>query len=1528
MKKLFLPFCLLLLSWYQGNAQSATFSYPFSIGYTSTCGTSGTQELHYYTYNGTTNTIANASGGLVANGVPQLRIGASNGGSNGPINNASQRFTSVYSSVSFNPKDHYIYFFWTALKANGDPNLLTYGGTAPHTFVWRWPVGTIPTSTSPRLDTIASFKADMLGVAFDNNGNGYDVEFTSVAAPYKPFIRKLDFATSTFGGADTLAVTGGIKINQPGSGDVAMSPSGQMFFVVDNKLFTPNYSAYTGTGANLTCTYIDTVKTTGNFVGLTYAEGEAIAAFSGGGCPYQEINLLTAANLPITKSGSVKSSSDMATVVSGIGAAKKLVSVTPTATPGQYTVVYDVYIQNYGNMDITNVQVTDDLKSINGAANVSGVSAFFMSNPAGLVLNGSYNGKTNINLLNGTGTLPNYPTSNNNCTIRIMCTISNVQKGVVYYNSAIATATDWNSNALRDSSTNGSNPDLNSNDKPDDFGEGQPTPFLISVVAQTPPCASLTSVLYTQDFGAGTGLVSAIPAPVPGGGALLLTGTSQYAPKVTAPIPVESYTISNNANNANIANFISLTDHTGNANGRMLIVNADAASSILYEGGFSRSLCADQQYSLSFYAAFLGNPAYKTVCDGFGGFKYSQIKMQIIDQVSGLIITEVSTPVINSGTWQQYGLKFISPASYSSITFRLINDAPGGCGNDLAIDDIQFGSCDPIPVVSVDAVTGGCMGSSTTFTATLGDPNALPGSKDYQWQISNTLAGPYTNIIGATSSTYTINPITGGDVGKYYRVIIAATGNMGSPSCQYTSPGFLLTAKTISVAASSAKTSILNICPGKTVTLSVVGGTLGANASWKWYTSSCGGTYVGTGATINVTPLVTTTYYVRAEGDCNTTTCVPVTVYINCDIDKDKDGIPDYVESNMPVALQDADGDGIINAFDTDYPGFIDNNGDFVNDWFQADGDVDGDGIPNYLDTDFPGRIDVNGDGVDDRFDADLDGIINMLDLDSDNDGIPDVVEAGGVDVNGDGKLDNFVDTDGDGLSDQVDANLSGAYNSGVGLGLKDTDGDGVANEFDLDSDADGIPDVREVGGADANNDGRIDGFVDANHDGISDNILLANALLKTGPDINNDGRADSYPYKNMDRDKVPNPYDIDSDGDGIVDVLEAGLPDANFDGRADGVIGANGWVTSVSSKPVLILPNSDGDPNPNYLDIDSDNDGIPDNIEGPSTFDYVLPSGLDTDGDGLDNSYDDKPAVWGGHGVFLIDTDADGIPDYLDADSDGDGSPDISEGNDYNFNGIADDLVTLMNTDADGDGLDDRFDTDNTSPKGTSAYLGNYGSFSGDPSPGTKAVVQQTPPVAGNRDWRWIPYVLPVKLISLNGVSISANTNLLTWNVISPEEITRFEIWRSENNEPFKRTSVLFPQVALNKQQDFSLKDTISTLQNGTVLYRLHVFGKKSQFVSNIISIKTATKQTLATIAPNPASHVAVINMESKVEGASVIKIMDVTGKIATAFNYHVLKGHNTIPLNNLEGYVNGVYTVQILLENDCINLKLVIVK
>ncbi|WP_330444544.1 gliding motility-associated C-terminal domain-containing protein [Flavivirga abyssicola] len=165
--------------------------------------------------------------------------------------------------------------------------------------------------------------------------------------------------------------------------------------------------------------------------------------------------------------------------------------------------------------------------------------------------------------------------------------------------------------------------------------------------------------------------------------------------------------------------------------------------------------------------------------------------------------------------------------------------------------------------------------------------------------------------------------------------------------------------------------------------------------------------------------------------------------------DRDGDGVEDFCDL-------DSDGDGIL---DTEEAG---------DSTFDPSGDADGDGIDNYLDSSdttpgFPSFTDTNGDGVNDLYDNDGDGIPDFLDLDSDNDGIYDVIEAGGVDGDGDGLIGTgaLVDTDGDGWSDITDPT-----NGGIPLILIQSDGDSIPDLLDVDSDGDGCPDALEGSGS------------------------------------------------------------------------------------------------------------------------------------------------------------------------------------------------------------------------------------------------------------------------------------------------------------------------------------------------------------------------------------------------------------------------------------------------------------------------------
>lgn len=230
------------------------------------------------------------------------------------------------------------------------------------------------------------------------------------------------------------------------------------------------------------------------------------------------------------------------------------------------------------------------------------------------------------------------------------------------------------------------------------------------------------------------------------------------------------------------------------------------------------------------------------------------------------------------------------------------------------------------------------------------------------------------------------------------------------------------------------------------------------------------------------------------------------------DVDSDNDGKPDSVEG-----IVDADGDGAPDYIDYDSDG--DADGDGIPDSLEGIDDTDNDGVPDYLDIDADndGLTDLQETGFGwSQADSDNDGIADFKDLDSDNDGITDTNEAGGFDADQDGIVDNFTDVDGDGVDDAVasspliisDLDSDGSPNhididaDGDGtpdlleIGGVDNNGDGRVDSW-TDTDEDGIydyADVDQTGGSDADADGIDDSMdvdflndIDSDGDGIAD---------------------------------------------------------------------------------------------------------------------------------------------------------------------------------------------------------------------------------------------------------------------------------------------------------------------------------------------------------------------------------------------------------------------------------------------------------
>ena len=383
------------------------------------------------------------------------------------------------------------------------------------------------------------------------------------------------------------------------------------------------------------------------------------------------------------------------------------------------------------------------------------------------------------------------------------------------------------------------------------------------------------------------------------------------------------------------------------------------------------------------------------------------------------------------------------------------------------------------------------------------------------------------------------------------------------------------------------------------------------------------------------------------------------------DDDMDGDGIDNVNETGdttVPPGSSpinpDTDGDGICDGPESP----VTSNCTAGPDMFPLDPsaweDTDGDGYPNEL---FPPSnstppleedLDDDNDGWSDidevncgsdpvnasdmPVDLNGDGICDVLDLDWDDDGIPNANETDTgvyVDASDTGTDPWNPDTDGDGFCDGPFA----VFNETDTICVAGPDPFPHDPNMPMDTDGDGLPNELPEDYI-----GNLVEDTDDDNDGYSDVSEL---------------NCDSDP---LDATSTPT---NDLDGDGLCDAED---PDVDGDGLSNETELADGSLTS-------------------YMNADTDGDGV---CDGPSA--PALPAGICVAGP---DAFPDDPAAW-------LDTDGDGDPDelvdgittdlVLDLDDDNDGWEDVDElacGTN-----TKDDMSTPF--DGDDDGICDVLDT------------------------------------------------------------------------------------------------------------------------------------------------------------------------------------------------------------------------------------------
>ncbi|HEY9088116.1 MAG TPA: sortase, partial [Anaerolineaceae bacterium] len=152
-----------------------------------------------------------------------------------------------------------------------------------------------------------------------------------------------------------------------------------------------------------------------------------------------------------------------------LGVAKRLVGDPVEMTPGVYEVTYEILVRNYGNLPISDLQVTDDLTDTFPAPSlfsvVSLVSPTFTVNPA-------FNGAADTDLLSGADSL----TVGASGSITLVVQVTPAAGGP-FDNTATASGETPSAVSVTDDSQNGTDPDPDGDGNPGNNNTPTPVSF-------------------------------------------------------------------------------------------------------------------------------------------------------------------------------------------------------------------------------------------------------------------------------------------------------------------------------------------------------------------------------------------------------------------------------------------------------------------------------------------------------------------------------------------------------------------------------------------------------------------------------------------------------------------------------------------------------------------------------------------------------------------------------------------------------------------------------------------------------------------------------------------------------------------------------------------------------------------------------------------------------------------------------------------------------------------------------------------
>jgi hypothetical protein len=252
--------------------------------------------------------------------------------------------------------------------------------------------------------------------------------------------------------------------------------------------------------------------------------------------------------------------------------------------------------------------------------------------------------------------------------------------------------------------------------------------------------------------------------------------------------------------------------------GYMLVINSAYKTDTAFQYTVT-NLCPNTYYEVS---AWLKNICYKCGCDSNGtgasngGYipfapnDSSGVQPNLTFDIDGIDYYTTGNlpylgiyPATQSGSdstnkWVKKGFTYLTGQNQTSLTLSIRNNAPGGGGNDWAMDDIAFTTCTPSMTFTPTSNPIVCKGNLLSISCTV--TTYFNNYKYFKWQRSVDGGSTWSDVSAIDSATLNWNGSTWEFTSNYppfiatqadsatrYRLVVATTvSNLSNSNCLYT----------------------------------------------------------------------------------------------------------------------------------------------------------------------------------------------------------------------------------------------------------------------------------------------------------------------------------------------------------------------------------------------------------------------------------------------------------------------------------------------------------------------------------------------------------------------------------------------------------------------------------------------------------------------------------------------------------------------------------------------------------------------